>query len=214
MTIAASQNYTVFDGDGVTKTIPYTFAINTTDGSDIQVYYIDSADTVTLLTGNYSVDVANSRVLYPTASGVAPLGTTDTAVPVGAELVVMRTEPLSQTLALANQSAVPLTSVENEFDKLTMICQQLQEQINRCFKLPPGSAPSLADVTVNSITIATATLVGSITLSATYANLKAHPPAALTFAWATDLGAGGVLMFYSGNANIGDQGWFETAVGQ
>lgn len=214
MTLAASQNYAIFDGDGVTTTFPYTFGINTTDGSDISVYYIDSSGTVTLVTSNYSVDVANSRVLYPTVAGVSPLASTDTAVPVGAQLELLRVEPLSQTVQLVDQGVFDPASIETGMDKITMICQQLQEQINRCVKYPLGTSPTTADV--DAFIAAVSAIIQPPVISGTLAYLKSvseGTPTTVRFGIATNLGTGNALMWYCGNATLGDEGWFGPLAG-
>ena len=113
-----------FDGNDLTRDWAYTFQILTTDGSDIQLYTTDALGVVTAVNTNYSVDVANSQVTYPTVvSGLAPLAT-------GIKLTVLRAEPLTQEVDLVNQGSFDAEVVEAELDKLTAITQQLQRQIN------------------------------------------------------------------------------------
>ncbi len=114
----------VYDGNDVTSLWPYTFPIATTDGSDVLVYLTDPDDVRTLLTSNYSVDVAGSQVLYPIVTDpiIDPL-------PTGWKITLLRMEPLTQLMDLLNQGAFNAETLETAFDKLTMICQQLQDQV-------------------------------------------------------------------------------------
>lgn len=213
MTLAASVSKIVLNGDGLTTAFGFPFELQTADGSDIQVTIFDNQtpQNQTILSGNFTVNVGSSQVNYPTVAGVAPLAAGVTALPVGWQIVINRVEALDQETVLADEGPISLSALEEQLDYLTAIVQQLQEQVNRCIKLPVNQSPNVATVTVNGVTISSGTLIGAITLSNTYANLKATPPAAFSFAWATDIGAG-ALVFYSGNAAIGDQGWFGPLV--
>lgn len=213
MTVTNPANDNIINGDGVTTVFGYTFQLPAGSvGSDIYVYVIDDLGNVTLLTSNYTLNLQLSQIIYPVTGGIAPLVVGVNALPANWKLAIYRLESLTQALNLVTQGPFPAAGIMAALDFLTLITQQLQEQVNRCFKLPVGSVPSVADVTVNSITIATGTLLGSITLADTYPNLKANPPASKTLAWATDIGAG-ALVFYSGNPAIGDSGWFGPIVG-
>lgn len=116
----------VYDGNGLTTHWPYTFALGTTDGSDVKVYLTDPATgTSTLLTSNYSVDVVASEVVYPTVASGLP------ALPATWKITLLRTEIITQGMNLLNQGALSSESLETAFDKLTLICQQLSEKMDR-----------------------------------------------------------------------------------
>jgi hypothetical protein len=113
-----------FSGNDVTRVWTYTFQILTTDGSDVQLYTTDALGVVTAVNANYSVDVANSQVTYPTiVSGLDPLAT-------GVTLTVLRAEALTQETDLVNQGSLDAEVLEASLDKLTAITQQLQREIN------------------------------------------------------------------------------------
>lgn len=214
MTIASTINRDQFDGDGVTVLFPYTFEINTADGSDIQVFVVDDDDVVTEITSNFVVDVANARISYPTVAGVSPLEPAIAALPVGWRLVLIRIEPLSQTVVLTDQGSISMPAIENGMDKLTMICQQLQEQINRCVKYPVDQAPTSDDV--DAFIAAIAAIIQPPIISGTFAYLKSRSAAAPTtvqFGIATDLGTGNALMWYCGDQTLGQEGWFGPLAG-
>lgn len=56
---------------------------------------------------------------------------------IGDALTIRRAIPLDQTGDYENNNEFPPETVEENFDKLTQITQQLQEQIDRCIKVPP-----------------------------------------------------------------------------
>ena len=142
MVPSASPTKHTYDGNGVTTAWPFTFQIATTTGDDILVYLTDPVTgTSTLLTANYSVDVPGLQVIYPTvASGLPPL-------PLLWKITLLRTEDITQGMNLINQSAFNAESLETAFDKLTLICQQLSEKMDRAV---------LQDVTaISPITLST-----------------------------------------------------------
>lgn len=216
MTLASSPNFVVYDGDGGTTAFGYAFTINTSDGSDIQVYVIDADGNVTLLASNYSVNTTTAKVNYPTVGGVSPLGVGVNALPVGWQIVLMRVEPLSQTVVLTDQGVISLASIAGGMDKLTMICQQLQEQINRCVKYPVGSVASSTDV--NAFIAAVNAIIAPPPLQGTYAYCKAIAalnPTTPRNCIVTDQGSSGTnqLFWYSGSVSVGDGGFFGPLAG-
>lgn len=213
MSLSDATNKIVYAGDGTTVDFDITFPLlDNSDGSEVYGYVVDDEGNVTKLTSNYSVNVGTLHFHYPTTGGVSPLGAGVNAVPVGWELVVIREEPLSQDLTLTNTGILDLPSIEAAFDKLTMICQQLNEQLTRCFKAPinlpytPSSPPlpPTAGVVLSSV----GTLAELISLS------NASPTVA-RFGTATDIG-GGALLWYPGYAStngIQASGWYAVGGG-
>ncbi len=205
MTIAASTNSVTLNGDGATLSFSYPFRINTTDGSDIQVSVIDTLGNVTPITSNYSVDVPNGRIYYPTVGGVSPLGVGVTALPTGWSINLRRVEPLSQVVSLSDQG-FSLPTLENGLDKITMILQQITEQLGRCVQYPVGTVPTAAMLNPSTFVLTVAPLI----TNASYESLKAQAAAAPTtqfWGFATNLGAVGVVVFYCGNTAVGDEGF-------
>ena len=213
MSLTDSSNKIIYAGDGHTTAFDITPALPAdSDGSDVYVYVVDNVGTVTLLSSNYTVDLNTLKVNYPNLGGVAPLGVGVNAVPVNWELVILRSEPLSQTLALTNQGIWDGPSIDAEFDKITMITQQLQEQLDRCFKgpvnLPGPASPVVPPPATPYLTLQTGTLAQLIVLS------NATPLVAM-FGTATDIG-GGQLVWYPGYAStngIQGSGWYAIGGG-
>ncbi len=211
MSLSASSNKILYAGDDVTTVFAITFALPTgSTGSDVYVYIIDDEGAVTKLTSNYSVDVNALTVTYPTVGGVAPLDTGVNALPNGWQIALVREEPLSQTLQLLNQGVLDMPSLEKALDKLTMIAQQLQEQVARCFKVPINVPYDPTSPTQNPVvsTQAVGTLAQLIAISDA-------SPAVARFGVATDIG-GGQLLYYPGYAStngIQGSGWYAIGGG-
>lgn len=210
MTIAAASSKVIYAGDGITTAFPFSFKINTTDGSDLQVSVIDNLGNVTLLTGNYSVDVANAKVNYPTVAGVAPLGVGITALPLNWDLVINRVEPLSQLVSLSDQG-FSLPALEAGLDKMTMILQQLQEQISRATLLPINTVQASTPVVAPTISP-----VGLVQVNGTWAQLVTYAalnPTVQFLGFVTSGDLAGGQFFYSGNVALGNQGFIAIGGG-
>jgi len=115
-----------YDGNDLCVDWPFSFQIASPTGDDILVYLTSPTTGLsTLLTSNYFVDVPGLKVIYPTvASGLPPL-------PALWKITLLRTENITQLMNLINQGSFNAESLETAFDKVTLICQQLQEQMNR-----------------------------------------------------------------------------------
>ena len=56
----------------------------------------------------------------------------------GSTVVILRNVPLNQLTDIQNHTAFLPEIIESALDKLTMLCQQLREQISRGIQVPPG----------------------------------------------------------------------------
>ncbi len=107
---------------------PFTFPILTTDGSDIFVYLTNPITGITtLLTSNYTVDIPNSQIIYPTVTD--PL---QDPLPADWKLTLLRTENITQLLDLITGGNFNADNLEDALDKIIAICQQINERVNRC----------------------------------------------------------------------------------
>lgn len=206
MTLAAAPSFSLGLGNGILTAFGYTFPINTTDGSDIAVYLLDPSGNSYLLSSNYTINVGSAQINYPTVGSVYPLSAGVSALPAGWTIVIMRVELLNQLLQLTNNGNFDSVSIMGALDKLMMVCQQLQEQINRCYKTSPGTAPSS--------TVTPTVAPQQPFNSGTYAYLEGlalSNPAVPFLGLATDLAEVGTytLVFYTGNPNIGDKGFVQ-----
>lgn len=145
MTIATTTNRVDAPGNG--SATSFSFApVVIFEASDLQVTVRDSGGNETTLTQgagstNYSVTVSSypgvGSITYP-ASGGTPLAS-------GSTIVIKRIVPLLQSVSLSNQGAYFPKIQEGEFDYLTAIDQQQQEELSRAIVGPPNG-PSLSYV--------------------------------------------------------------------
>jgi hypothetical protein len=219
MSITDASNKVIYAGDanGGANTPGQAFDITPvlpTDstGTDVYGYVVDAAGVVTKLTSNYSIDVGAKHFIYPTVGAVAPLLTGVNAVPIGWELVIVRAEPLSQTLALTNSGIWDGPSIDAAFDKLTMICQQIQEQVNRCFQAPINVPYNPAIPVVLPGASILAQYSGTLAYLITISNAAPTVPA---FGIATDIGSGQLVWYpgYASTSGVNGSGWYAIGGG-
>jgi hypothetical protein len=144
MTISTTTIKNSYSGNGSTSAFTYTFKI--TDDDDIQVIIRSSTGTETVKT----------KTTHYTVSGVGSAGggtITFTAgnIPTNTQTVILRrSTPQTQELDLIENSDLPSDSLENSYDKLTSIAQELQEQIDRSIKLSRTNAMTSTEFTVGA----------------------------------------------------------------
>jgi hypothetical protein len=121
MTLSTTINRVTYTGNGVTTafSFPYRFLAN----SHLRVSLVSAAggETVQTLNSDYTV----------TGAGVSAGGTvTMTTAPTSTqELIIERIVPITQATDLRPNDRFPAETVEQVFDKLTMIDQQLEDRI-------------------------------------------------------------------------------------
>lgn len=127
---SATPLFSQYSCNSSTNQFPYTFQISAT--SDIQIYVNDNVGTITQEpTSTYSVDTSNVWVNYPLMGSPCPTGSTITLVPA---------TPQTQLLSLTNRSPFVGSAIGSALDKLTLIDQQLQGQLNRAILAPAGTS--------------------------------------------------------------------------
>ena len=125
MTISTTSIKNSYSGDNSTTVFNYTFKIS--DDDDIKVIIRSSAgvETVKTKTTHYNVSGVGN-------SGGGQITFTAGNVPTNTETVVLRREtPQTQGLDLIENDPMPAENIETAFDKLTVISQELQEQLDR-----------------------------------------------------------------------------------
>jgi hypothetical protein len=206
MSVAAGSSKKIYAGDGSTTVFPITFPLPVgSTGSDIKAVVVDNLGNLTELGSNYSVDLNAMTVTYPVVGGISPLAPAVNALPAGWQIVLARVEPLAQLLSLVAQGSFSAAAIEKAFDLLTMIAQQLQEQMNRAVLLPINTPDS------NESPVVAPTAGVLIRYEDTFAHLQAIAAAAPTvqfWGYATDRF---ILYFYSGNTSLGDGGFIAAA---
>lgn len=130
MTITSQTNKAQALGNG--SIVDFTFGFPIPDEQSAQVYLGDA-----LQSSGYTIAGLGSD-----AGGTV----TFTAAPADGVLVtILRVVPLTQQVDYQPYDAFPAETHENALDKLTMITQQIQEELDRSWKVPVDTPPG-ADV--------------------------------------------------------------------
>lgn len=129
--IGSSENRISYNGNGIATEFAYTFKI--LEKSDMKVLHVAADGTETLLVSDYYVDMEKNVVLYPGYAPGAeiPEQNRPPILPVGERLVLYREVPITQESALDKHW--PFNVIENGLDKLTIICQQIWDRLQRSF---------------------------------------------------------------------------------
>jgi len=145
MTISSTNTKNSYSGDASTVAFSYTFKI--LDDDDIQVILrtnATGAETVQTKTTHYSV------------SGVGNAGggtITFVSAPAATETVVLlRNVPLTQTTDYTPNDPFPAVTHEDALDKLTLMAQDTQEEVDRSIKLSRTNTMTSTEFTVGATT--------------------------------------------------------------
>tara|TARA_Y100001001_G_scaffold136535_1_gene137967 strand:+ start:1420 stop:2100 length:681 start_codon:yes stop_codon:yes gene_type:complete len=144
MTVSTSANRVEYNGsNGVVKAFPVPFPV--LDERHLSVWLTDRtsfADVLQVLNSNYTVDITPGDnqtsvvnfVVAPTKSNF---------------VTIARVVPITQETDYVANDAFPAELHEDAIDKLTMICQQLDDQYSRGVSIPItslASPPLVADL--------------------------------------------------------------------
>ena len=141
MTISTTTIKDSYSGNDGTTAFTYNFKIP--DEDFIQVIIRDSD-------GNETV---NTKTTHYTVSGVGDdSGTVTMVTPpaTGETLVLRRSTTQTQGLDLIENDPMPADNLETAFDKNLSIAQELQEQINRSFKVSRTNTITSSEFTTNA----------------------------------------------------------------
>jgi hypothetical protein len=134
MTVSTTTNKIRYSGTGSQYVFPYTFKIFADDDLEVILTSAAGVDTVKTLTTHYTVSGAGS--------GSGGNVTMITAPASGEYLTVKRNLDILQETDYVENDPFPAESHENALDRLTMICQQLNEAVDRALKISIGSGLS------------------------------------------------------------------------
>lgn len=119
MTVQNTIVKNVYVGNGSTTVFPFTFECNKAE--HIQAFVKDAAGNITSTT-NFKVDLEQKNLTYPNTG--EPLAKGD-------KLIILRQLPLQQLLNLLNQGPFYAEDIEETFDEVVMMLQQMTEHIGR-----------------------------------------------------------------------------------
>ncbi len=126
MTLITQSTKAVAQGNGATVTWPFTFLIPAIEDLTVTLVDVASGNPTVIAPVNYTVtglgNANGGSVTYP-LSGASLTAAT--------YIVVERFVPDVQETDLTNQGGVYPQDIEDSLDYLTMITQQLQDQVNR-----------------------------------------------------------------------------------
>lgn len=137
MTVANNYEPIKQEGNGVTTSFSYSFDIASTD--DIVVYQrIDDVQSIVPKT-DYEVEVQEVEDEDNPPETPTPTGNVVfyTAPAQGTIIVIDRATPQTQETPYKTSSGFPAVRVEQNFDKLTLMVQELQDDVNRAVKVEP-----------------------------------------------------------------------------
>ena len=130
MTISNQVVKRLYQADGTTRAWEVDFPV-LADGT-VAAFVTDGNGTVTQVTQHYAWNAQNHTFTYPTeASGLSPLA-------VGTKITLLRQTPLTQQTDLVRQDAWDAEVLEEGYDKLTCLAQELNEKISRAVQVPVG----------------------------------------------------------------------------
>ena len=144
MSLSNANNRNDYVGNGSVDTYNYTFRIF--DEDDIEVIVRDTSDVETVLTKttHYSVTGVGSvnGGTIPLVNGAFDWIDAEGDLKVDYVLTIRRVIPLVQETDIRNQGAFFPEIHEDQFDKLVMIDQQQQDELDRSLKLPVTVNPN------------------------------------------------------------------------
>jgi hypothetical protein len=145
MTVSSTVYKADSTGNGVTT--EFTIPFDLQDESQVLVTKVSAAGVETILVLNTDYTVSG----IGTASRKITL---TTALPTGERVIRSPNISLTQSVDYVEGDDFPAETHEAAIDKLTLICQQLQEQLNRTVKLDISDAVDIDALITNVQTVA------------------------------------------------------------
>lgn len=144
MTVSSQDRKTRQVGDGSVTSFSFGFPVFSVD--EISVIITDANGINTKLVqdaaGGFSVSLTGSA---PSAGTVTyPIDAAGSVLTSSEHITIIRTVDAEQGLDLTNAGAFRAQSIENALDKLTMLFQQVQEQIDRVLIVPITTANNIS----------------------------------------------------------------------
>ena len=143
MTVSSAINKHIYQGNGVNRIWPYSFKLE--DSEHLYVFLSGPDRFPEKITTGFLIDTGNRTVTYPVEEDnpAAELPVLEE----GEFIILLRKVPYLQQLDLENQGAFHAERIENEFDLLCMMIQQLAETANRAVCAPIDDSYSPDELT-------------------------------------------------------------------
>ena len=146
MTVSSTTVKNSAAGDGSTTGFTYSFKIFADTDLEVIIRSSTGTETVKTLTTHYTVSGAGD------ASG-GTVTFTSGNIPVSGETVVIKREvPQTQAIDYIANDPFPAESHEEGLDRATMTIQQMQEELNRSFKVSATNSITTPEFTDNAAT--------------------------------------------------------------
>ena len=146
MPVSTTHRKKYYTCNGATTVFAFDFPI--TDESDLVVQVRTNATgAVSTLTLTTDYTVTKASTTWDNGGNVTTVAT----YAAGKTLIAFRLTTQDQDMDLEYGDKLDSQSLENSVDKLTMIVQELQEQIDRCVKMPLSDAEALDMEMPNSV---------------------------------------------------------------
>lgn len=139
-TVSSTDNKIIYTGDAIVTVFPYNFKVF--EDTDLAVEIQDIAtgvETIQVLNVDYTVSGVGDAVGGNVTMIVSPI--------VGEKLIVKRILPLTQETDLVDNTVFSLELLEEGYDRLVMIAQELDERVSRALL---ADITSTADYTLPS----------------------------------------------------------------
>lgn len=186
MSLSSTTSRTSSAGNGVTTVFNFPY------------YFLSSADLVVILRNNTTgVETTKTLTTHYTVSGAGVSSggsvTMLVAPASGETLVIYRNPAITQTIDLKENDSIPAETLEQGFDRLTMIAQRLSSRLDRTVTLSDGYSgsftPTMPTPTADAVLAFDPTGVGLIA-GPTVTALLAGQTAAAASAVAASASAG------------------------
>ena len=147
MTVSSLTTKNSYSGNGSTSAFSYTFKI-----------FDDDDVTVIIRTDSTGTETVKTKTTHYTVSGVGNAGGgtitfTSGNIPASGETVLLlRNTPLTQATDYTPNDPFPAATHEDALDKLTLISQATQEEIDRSIKLSRANTMTSTEFTVPAAT--------------------------------------------------------------
>lgn len=131
MTVSMQITKRIYKGNGVTRRWDVDFPLASPE--DLRIYLTSPQGAETEVFSDFTLNEARTELTYPAlSSGKEPLAE-------GWSITLARQTPLTQEIDLLRQGELDAEVLEDGYDKLTLIVQELDEKISRSIKYPVSS---------------------------------------------------------------------------
>jgi hypothetical protein len=143
MTVSSSTNVVILSADGSTHSFSFTFKIFAASDLKVIVRSAAGVETEKTLDSHYIIptssvgNTSGGNILFKFNTGTssdAHYSTTDFRPANGEKVILRRQQPQTQELDLVDNDPFSATLIEEQFDKVVMQIQGVQEAVDRSLK--------------------------------------------------------------------------------